>query len=129
MDRNKRFSCEICDKSFKLGKAPLFIMKAHRKTHTNQQSLDCVVKDCTKKIFPKANMTIDKSCNLPIEFFNHLENVHATGFDQYQIKATFTCKLCDKILTIIGFTIRWVKVFNPFLSSFSLNILPYSVHF
>ena len=53
MDRNKRFTCEICDKSFKLGNGPLFIMKAHRKTHTNQQSLDCVVKDCTKKIFSK----------------------------------------------------------------------------
>ena len=108
MDQNKRFTCEICEKSFKLGKAPLFIMKAHRKTHTNQECLDCVVEDCTQKIFPKKNMTSDKSCNLPIEFYNHLESAHAIGFDQHQIQATFTCKLCYVILTL-----RSVKQATP----------------
>ena len=99
-DQNKRFVCEICDKSFKLGKAPLFIMNAHRKTHENQESLDCVVKDCTKKIFPKKNMTGDKSCNLPIEFYKHMESVHAISFDEYQVEATFTCKLCENLLNL-----------------------------
>ena len=100
MDQNKRFTCEICGKSLKLGKAPLFTMNAHRKSHKNQESLDCLVEDCTRKIFPKKNMTSDKSYNLPIELYTHLESAHSISFDQYQIQATFTCNLCDKELTL-----------------------------
>ena len=75
-------------------------MNAHRKSHKNQESLDCLVEDCTRKIFPKKIMTSDKSYNLPIELYTHLESAHAISFDQYQIQATFTCNLCDKELTL-----------------------------
>ena len=97
---NKKFTCEICNKSFKLGKAPLFAVEAHKRTHKNQQTLDCIIENCTDKIFLTKNMRIDKTCNLPTEFYKHFETAHAITFDQFQIQATFTCKLCDENLIL-----------------------------
>ena len=45
-------------------------------------------------------MTFDKTSNLPIELYKHLETAHAIRLDQFQIQATFTCKLCDDNLIL-----------------------------
>ena len=97
---NKMFTCDICKKSFKLGKAPLYAVKAHKRTHENQETLDCIIENCTEKIVLKRNMTTDKTCNLPIEFYKHLETAHAIAFDRFQIESTFNCNLCHENLIL-----------------------------
>ena len=114
---NKKFTCEICKKSFKLGKAPLYAVEAHKRTHENQQSLDCVIENCTEKIILRRNMAIDKTCNLPIEFYKHLESAHAIAFDQFQVRATFTCKLCQEELILRSVKQPNFAKINPLLSS------------
>ena len=113
---NKKFTCEICKKSFKLRKSPLHTVELHRRTHENQQTLDCIVSNCTDRIILRKNMTNDKTYNLPIEFYKHLETKHAIAFDQFQIQATFSCKLCEENLIL-----RSVKQSNSAKINFLLS--------
>ena len=116
---NKKFTCEICKKSFKLGKAPLYAVEAHTRTHENQKTLACVIENCPEKIILRRNMTSDKTCNLPIEFYKHLESAHAIAFDQFQIQANFTCNLCKENLILRSVKQPNSAKINPLLSSLS----------
>ena len=116
---NKMFTCDICSKSFKLGKAPLYAEKAHRRTHENQQYIDCVIDDCTKRIILRRSMTFERTCNLPIELYQHLETAHAITFDQFQIQVTFNCKLCGENLTLRSVKQPSSAKINPTMSSVS----------
>ena len=95
-------SCEVCGTKVKSGASPLHSMKLHMKTHKNQSTLDCPVENCTKKIFVSSNTfgTKDVSYQLPVQYYNHLETDHAISFQEYEIQATFACKLCEVILVL-----------------------------
>ena len=101
-DQKKMLSCEVCGTKVKSGASPLHSMKLHMKTHKNQSTLDCPVENCTKKIFVSSNTfgTKDVSYQLPVQYYNHLETDHAISFQEYEIQATFACKLCEVILVL-----------------------------
>ena len=99
-DWNKKFTCDICEKSFKLGKAPLHAVRAHRKIHEKQEFVDCIIEACTKKIILVKNKTFEHSCNLPMAFYKHLEETHAIDLDKYHVQVTFSCKYCQESLIL-----------------------------
>ena len=101
-DKKRLLDCVVCGKKVKAGASPQHSMKLHMKTHRNQTTLDCPVESCEKKIFVPSNSygTKDVSYQLPVQYYNHLEDDHLISFEDYEIKATFACKLCEITLTL-----------------------------
>ena len=96
-DQDKRLECSVCEKTVRAGPAPNHSMKLHMKTHENQSSIDCP--KCDKKIlFP--NLKGSNSYQLPVQFYNHLETSHQISFQEFEVKATFWCKICQQDLIL-----------------------------
>ena len=101
-DKKRMLDCEVCGKKVKAGSSPLHSMKLHMKTHRDQKSLECPVESCDKKVFVPANSygTKDESYQLPVQYYNHLEDHHSISFEEHEIQATFACKLCGEFLIL-----------------------------
>ena len=101
-DKKTMLSCEVCGRKVKSGASPLHSMKLHMRTHKNQSTLDCPVQNCENKIFASSNSfgTKDVSYQLPVQYYNHIESKHGISFQEYEVRATFECKVCEVILIL-----------------------------
>ena len=52
---------------------------------------------CQKQIcLPFTKLNQYNSCNFPLEYYNHLEIEHSISFQEYILKATFSCHTCNE---------------------------------
>ena len=47
-----------------------------------------------------SNETKDESYQLPVQYYNHLEDHHSISFEEYEIQTTFAWKLCGEFLIL-----------------------------
>ena len=103
-DQEKLLDCTLCDKKVRAGPAPLHTMKMHILSHTKpkqQFQLDCPIDSCQEQIcLPFTKLNQYNSCNFPLEYYNHLENEHSISFQEYKLKATFSCYICNELIVL-----------------------------
>ena len=92
-DRNEQFACKLCGIQIKAGPSPNHRMKIHLQTHEKQVPIECPVQDCSSKIYFSNKGR--ESYNLPVEFYNHIENSHSMSVTSHLVQIDFQCNLCD----------------------------------